>query len=85
MHARKEGPEGDSVHVRNEAMKDVFVRCHKKTAVQVCTLTIMHCCLVAANTHAMIACALSDIGCLSLPSLCIEFDYNINGCLVFAG
>jgi hypothetical protein len=56
MHACKDGPEGDSVHARNEAMKDVFARCHEKTAVQACTLTIMHCCLVTVNTDAMIAC-----------------------------
>jgi hypothetical protein len=32
-------------------MKDVLARCHKKTAVQVCTLTIMHCRLVSTCTH----------------------------------
>jgi hypothetical protein len=32
-------------------MKDVLVRCHKKTAVQVCTLTVMHCRLVSICTH----------------------------------
>ncbi len=52
MHARKKGPEMGSVHARNEAMKDVFVRCHEKTAVQVCTLTIMNYCLATVNTHA---------------------------------
>jgi hypothetical protein len=32
-------------------MKDVLGRCHKNTDVQVCTLTIMHCCLVSICTH----------------------------------
>ncbi len=57
MHARKKGPELGSVHAQSEAMKDVFARCHKKTAVQVCTLTIMHYCPVTVNIDAMIACA----------------------------
>jgi hypothetical protein len=38
MHAHKERSEWGSVYARNEAMKDVFARCLKKTAVQVCTL-----------------------------------------------
>jgi hypothetical protein len=44
MHAHKERPEGGSVYARNEAMKDVFARCLKKTTVQVfqvCTLIIL--------------------------------------------
>jgi hypothetical protein len=57
MDARKERLEGGSVYAWKEAMKDVFTRCHKKTTVQVCTLTIVHCCLVTVNIHAMIACA----------------------------
>jgi hypothetical protein len=40
-----------SGHARNEAMKDVFMRCHEKTAVQVCTLIIMHYCPVIVNIH----------------------------------
>jgi hypothetical protein len=32
-------------------MKDVLARCHKKTFVQVCTLTVMHCHLVSTCTH----------------------------------
>jgi hypothetical protein len=55
MHARKKGPEMGSVYARNEAMKDVFARCHEKTAVQVFTLTIMHYYLVTENTRALIA------------------------------
>jgi hypothetical protein len=51
MHARKERPEWASVYARNEAMKDILARCHKKTAVQVCTLTILHCCLVSTCIH----------------------------------
>ncbi len=51
MHAHKERPERGSVYAQNEAMKDVLVRCHKKTVVQVCTLTIMHCRLVSTCTH----------------------------------
>jgi hypothetical protein len=54
MHARKERPEWGSVYAQNEAIKDVFARCQEKTAVQVCTLIIMHCCLVIANIHVMI-------------------------------
>jgi hypothetical protein len=57
MYAHKEGLEGGSVYAWKEAMKDVFTRCHEKTTVQVCTLTIMHCCFVTVNIHAMIACA----------------------------
>jgi hypothetical protein len=55
MHAPKKGPEMGSVHAWNKAMKDVFARCHEKTAVQECTLTIIHYCPVAVNIHAMIA------------------------------
>jgi hypothetical protein len=51
MHARKERPEWDSVYAQNEAMKDILARCHKKTAVQVCTLTIMRCRLVSTCIH----------------------------------
>jgi hypothetical protein len=43
-----------SVYARTEAMKDVFARCHEKTAVQVCTLMIL---LVTVNIDAMIVCA----------------------------
>jgi hypothetical protein len=55
MRACKKGPEMGSVHALNEALKDVFARCYEKTAVQVCTLTIMHYCPVTVNIHAMIA------------------------------
>ncbi len=71
MHARKKWPEVGSVHARNEAMKDVFARCHEKTAVQVCTLTIMHYCSVTVNIHAMMHMLLSNIDNLTLPSLCV--------------
>jgi hypothetical protein len=40
MHAHRERPEWGSVYARNEAMKDIFGRCHEKTAVQVCTLLL---------------------------------------------
>ncbi len=53
MHARKKGPEPGSVDTQSEAMKDVFARCHEKTDVQVCTLTIMHCCPVTVNICAI--------------------------------
>jgi hypothetical protein len=33
MKVHKERPEWGSVYARNEAMKDVFARCLKKTAV----------------------------------------------------
>ncbi len=35
MHARKKGPELGSVYAQSETMKDVFARCHKKTAVYI--------------------------------------------------
>jgi hypothetical protein len=41
MHARKKGTEPGSLYTQNEAMKDVLARCHKRTDVQVCTLTVM--------------------------------------------
>jgi hypothetical protein len=53
MHACKKGPELGSVYTENEAMKDVLTRCHKKTDVQVCTLTIMHCFPVTVNIRAI--------------------------------
>jgi hypothetical protein len=40
MHAHRERPEWSSVKAWNEAMKDVFARCFKKIAVQVCTVII---------------------------------------------
>jgi hypothetical protein len=54
MHACKKGPEMGSVYAWIEAMKDVFARCHEKTAVQVCTVMIID---VTVNTDAMITCA----------------------------
>jgi hypothetical protein len=53
MHAHKKGPEPGSVYTQNEAIKDILVRCHKKTDVQVCTLTIMHCCPVTVNIRSI--------------------------------
>ncbi len=50
-HTHKERPEWGSVYAQNEAMKDILARCHKKTAVQVCTLTVMHCRLVSTCIH----------------------------------
>ncbi len=70
MHARETGPEVGSVDARNESMKDVFA-CHEKTAVQVCALTIMHYCPVTVNIHTMMHTLLSNIGNLTLPSLCV--------------
>ncbi len=55
MHACKKGLELGSVHPWSGGMKGVFARCNKKTAVQVCTLTIMHYCPVTVNINAMIA------------------------------
>ncbi len=80
MHARKEGPERGSVHARNEAMKDIFARCHEKTAVQVCTLTIMHCCLVTVISHAMIACVTiwCQLPILAVP-VCTELITTLRG------
>jgi hypothetical protein len=71
MHDCKKGPEVGSVQARNKAMNNVFVRCHEKTAVQVCTLTIMHYCPVTVNIHAMMHMLLSNIDNLTLPSLCV--------------
>jgi hypothetical protein len=73
MHAHKERPEGFSVHTRNEAMKNVFARCHEKTAVLVCIMTIMHCCLITVkySRHDLHE-PLSNISCLSLPSLYVR-------------
>ncbi len=47
MHARRERPEWGSVQACNEAMKDVFARCIKKMAVQVCTVIIK--CSISCN------------------------------------
>jgi hypothetical protein len=41
MHAQRERPERNSVQAWNKAMKDVFARCSKKMAVQVCTVIIV--------------------------------------------
>jgi hypothetical protein len=43
-----------SVYAQNEAMKDELARCHKKTAVQVCTLTVMHYRLISVRIHIVI-------------------------------
>jgi hypothetical protein len=53
MHARKKGPDPGSVYTQNEAMKDVLARYHKKNDVQVCILTVMHCCPVTVNIRAI--------------------------------
>ncbi len=47
MHAQRERPEWGSVQAWNEAMKDVFARCFKKMAVQVCTVIII--CSISRN------------------------------------
>jgi hypothetical protein len=41
MHAQRERPERGSVQAWKEAMKEVFMRCSKKIAVQVCTVIII--------------------------------------------
>jgi hypothetical protein len=41
MHAQRERPYRDSVQAWNEAMKEVFARCFKKMAVEVCTAIIV--------------------------------------------
>jgi hypothetical protein len=53
MHACKKGPEPGSVYTQSEAMKDILARCHKKTDVQVCTLTIVYYCPVTVNICAL--------------------------------
>jgi hypothetical protein len=67
-------------------MKDVFARCHKKTAVQVCTLTIMHCRLYLYVFTFMIRLYFYlAFGYLSLPSLHVQdLIHNSNWCLFFA-
>jgi hypothetical protein len=72
MHACKERQEWGSVYAQNEAMKDVLARCHKKTAVHVCTLTIMCCRLVSTCSHNYDLVRLFDIQ-LSVP---IIFAYR---------
>jgi hypothetical protein len=42
MHAQRERLERDSVQAWNEAMKDIFARCSKKMAVQVCTVIVKY-------------------------------------------
>jgi hypothetical protein len=86
MHARKKGPEQGSVYTQNEAMKDVLARCHKKTDVQVCTLTIMHCCPVTVNIHAIATFVANFLQLATSISMHVwERDCYINGCLFFAG
>ncbi len=41
MHAQRERPERDAVLAWNEAMKEVFERCFKKIAVQVCIVIVV--------------------------------------------
>jgi hypothetical protein len=41
MHAQRGRPEWGKVQAWNKAMKDVFARCFKKMAVQVCTVIII--------------------------------------------
>jgi hypothetical protein len=57
-------------------MKDVFARCHKKTAVQICTLTIMHCCLISVriNVYDLLVLPSSiQLSIIPIPA-CTEFD-----------
>jgi uncharacterized membrane protein len=56
-------------------MKDVFVRCHKKTAVPVCTLTILHCCLVTVNIALLQHMLPSNNW--QLPSLCMYKNLTV--------
>ncbi len=72
MHAHEGRSEWDSVYARNEAMKDAFARCHKKTAVQVCTLTIMHSCLISVGINVYDPLVLpSSIQLSIIPILCV--------------
>jgi hypothetical protein len=73
MHAHRERPEWGSVYARNEAMKDIFGRCHEKTAVQVYTMTIMHGHLVTVHVHVYDPLVLlSTFGYPSLPFLHVQ-------------
>ncbi len=51
MHAHRERLEWGWVWAWNEAMKDVFARCLKKIAVQVCIVIIGHPCLLSLCIH----------------------------------
>ncbi len=46
MRAHRERPAWDSVYAWKEAMKDIFARCFKKTAVQVCTVIYALCLVI---------------------------------------
>jgi hypothetical protein len=57
-------------------MKDIFARCHKKTDVQVCTLTIMHCRLMSVRIHVydpLVLLSSIRLSILAIPA-CTEFD-----------
>jgi hypothetical protein len=85
MHARKKGPELGSVYTQSEAMTDVFAWCHKKTAVQLCSLTIVHYYAVTVNSRAIATYATFLQLAISISMHVSEFDCNINGCLSFTG
>jgi hypothetical protein len=77
MHARKKGPERGSVYTPNEAMKDILARCHKKTDVQVCTLTIMHCCPVTVNIRAIATYATFLQSAISISTVCMYKNVTV--------
>ncbi len=59
MHAERERPERGSVQAWIEAMKDVFARCSKKIAVQVCIVIIVcsfivHCVYMSSKLAAFV-------------------------------
>jgi hypothetical protein len=83
MHARKKGPEPGSVYTQSEAMKDIFARCHKKTDVQVCTLTIIYYCSVTVNIQAIATYATFLRSAIFISMYVQECDCNINRCLFF--
>jgi hypothetical protein len=81
----QEGPEPGSVYTQSEVMKDVFMRCHEKTDVQVCTLTIVHYRPVTVNIRAITTYATFVQSAISISMHEYECDCNINRCLFFAG
>jgi hypothetical protein len=83
MNAHEGRPEWGSVYAQKEAMKDALARCHKKTAIQVCTLTIIHCRLVSVHIHVMTCLYFYPaLGYLSLPLLHVQnLIHNSNWCL----
>ncbi len=61
MHSHRVRPEWGSVWAWNEDMKDIFARCLRKIAVQVCIVIIMHSCLISLCIHIIVSLLLQGI------------------------